>query len=376
MYGQVFGGWMADRVGGKWLFGGGILASAVLTLLTPTAAFLHYAVVFCVRMLEGIFEGIMLPATSALLSRWTPREQTTRGATLVFSGEQCGYVVGMLLGGFLSDHGFAGGWPSVFYVIGSASCVWAVGWFLLCHNSPSTHPRISQAERQYLEAEVGVSEKRTSTPWRKIFTSLPLLACSVANFVHQWSYYTLINGLPLFYFDVLGFKMTRNGLLTALPLLATGGAMLITGQVSDWLRSPRRLSTTTVRKIFCVGGLIFPGVFLIMAGFLGCDRVLVVLTMIAAMAFQGMTWAFLIVNPLDLSTLHAATLFGIMNTTACVALIATPQVIGALTYQNPTRVQWQKVFYITAVIECFGCIVYLLFGSGELQNWDDDADLA
>ena len=45
-------------------------------------------------------------------------------------------------------------------------------------------------------------------------------------------------------------------------------------------------------------------------------------------------------------------------------------VIGALTY-NHSRAQWRKVFYITAAVEWFGTIVYLLFGSGERQDWDD-----
>ena len=65
---QVFGGWLGDRIGGKWLFGGGIAACAALTLLTPPAAYLHVAAVIALRILEGAFEGFMLPATHALIS--------------------------------------------------------------------------------------------------------------------------------------------------------------------------------------------------------------------------------------------------------------------------------------------------------------------
>ena len=52
------------------------------------------------------------------------------------------------------------------------------------------------------------------------------------------------------------------------------------------------------------------------------------------------------------------------------------QVIGALTYENPSRAQWRKVFCIAAGVETFGCIVFLLFGSGEAQDWHDDANNA
>ena len=342
----------------------------------PAAAYLHVAAVVALRILAGMFEGVMFPSTHALLSRWTPATETTRAVTVVFCGQECGIVIGMLLGGVLSDHGFAGGWPSVFYVFGTTGCAWSAAWFLLCYNSPSTHPRISTAEREYLEAIIGTvsdSAERPKTPWCKIFTSGPLVACCVAKFAHTWGYHSILDGLPLFYFDVLGFNMTRNGFLASLPFAAAAIMLLITGRLSDWMRAPGRLSTTTVRKIFVSCGLLLPSVFFILSGFLGCNRSLVVLAMIMALGCAAFAWACVTVNPLDLSVTHAATLLGIANTTATVTGIVNPQVMGALTLNRSTRAQWQKVFYITAAVEWFGTIVYLLFGSGEPQDWQDEA---
>jgi len=372
---QVFGGWLGDRVGGRWLFGGGIAVCAALTLLTPPAARLHVAAVIVLRILEGAFEGFMLPATHALMSRWTPPAQSTRYVSVVFSGQECGIVVGMLLAGVLSDHGFAGGWPSVFYVFGAAGCVWAGAWFLLGYNSPAAHPRITAAERDYLLAAVGTgaAADRPATPWRSILTSRPLLACCVAKFAHNWGYHTVLEGLPMFYYDVLGVNMTSNGLLASLPFLVGCVMLVLAGQSADWLRAPGRLSTTAVRKIFLSCGLVLPSVFLTTSGFLGCHRALVVLTMIAAVGCAQFAWSCVTVNSLDLSVTHAATLLGITNSTGTVASIAAPHVIGAFTYHRSTRAQWRKVFYVTAAVQWLGTIVYLLFGSGEPQNWQDDA---
>jgi len=371
----VPGGWLADQIGGKWLFGGGILGCAALTLLTPTAAF-HgdFGGVFSVRMLEGVSEGFSLPATHALFSRWTPRWQSTRAVTLVCSGEQIGYLVGMMFGGLFSDYGFAGGWPSVFYLLGSTGCIWAFLFFCLCFSSPSTHPQISQAEREYLEVAVGPRVEKPKTPWRKILTSMPVWALCVGKVAYVWGYQTMVNGLPLFYYDVLGFDMTTNGLAASLPYLATAFTLVITGMVADWLRAQAGLSTTRVRKIFCACGMILSSMFLIVSPYLGCDRVLVVVVMILAMGCKGMAWANLSVNALDLSPVHAAVLMGISNTAATLSAIAVPQVIGVLTNYNPSRAQWRKVFYISASIEWFGCFFFVLFGSGELQNWHDDTN--
>ena len=53
---QIPGGFLAERYGGKLLFGIGILMTAILTLLTPVAARAGKDVFIVLRVLEGIFE--------------------------------------------------------------------------------------------------------------------------------------------------------------------------------------------------------------------------------------------------------------------------------------------------------------------------------
>ena len=60
---------------------------------------------------------------------------------------------------------------------------------------------------------------------------------------------------------------------------------------------------------------------------------------------------------------------GLTNTLATVPGILGPEVVGALTYHESTRAQWQKVFYIAAAVNGFGAAMFVVFGSGELQDW-------
>ena len=53
---QVPAGLLSQRFGGKWFMGVGILATSVLTLLTPVAANLSVWALVAVRVLEGLFE--------------------------------------------------------------------------------------------------------------------------------------------------------------------------------------------------------------------------------------------------------------------------------------------------------------------------------
>ena len=291
--------------------------------------------------------------------------------TLVYSGGDVGAVIGTLISGVLCDHGFAGGWPSVFYVFGATGCLWSFAWFLLCHSSPSTHPRISAAERQYIKKSTESREAsvKPPTPWRKIATSLPVWACATAHFTVNWGYYTMLTCLPMYMRDVLQFDMTQNGILSALPYIATWLVTISGGQLADWLRASHRMQTTTVRKLFNTAGQLIPATFLIAVGFLGCNRILIVLAIIIASSSASLAVSGFGVNNLDLAPNYAGTLYGLTNTLGSVAGFLGPEVVGVLTYRESTRAQWQKVFYISAAIFGFGAAIFVVFGSGELQDW-------
>lgn len=53
---QIPGGWLAERIGGKWVFGVGVVMTSVFTLLTPLAATSNVGFLIAVRVLEGFFE--------------------------------------------------------------------------------------------------------------------------------------------------------------------------------------------------------------------------------------------------------------------------------------------------------------------------------
>ena len=59
-YGYIFtqlpGGWLATYLGGKWVFGIGILITSLLTIITPFAARQSVYLLVAVRIVEGIGE--------------------------------------------------------------------------------------------------------------------------------------------------------------------------------------------------------------------------------------------------------------------------------------------------------------------------------
>jgi len=365
---------MADRFGGKWLFGGSVLLSSVIALLTPAAARLHIDVLIILRVLSGLGEGVMVPAFYAMIARWSAPYYRSIVVTVSLVGIQLGIIVGMLLTGVLCDYGFAGGWPSAFYVFGSFGCVCSVAWSLLCYNSPFDHPRISVEERKYWETVIGATDlvAHPPTPWREILTSVPVWALAVALFADNWGFGILATCLPLFMHDVVGFDISRNGAFSALPFVVTIVSQPLSGLFADWLRSPGRLSTNAVRKIMCAAGFILTGSFMILAGYVGCNRALAVVNMCIVVACTCLEFTTVAVNQLDLAPLHAGQIMGLTFTISNFASFAGPQAVGVLTNRRSSRSEWQNVFYLTGGIYAVGAVVFVIFGSGYRQSWADD----
>lgn len=66
------------------------------------------------------------------------------------SGAQFGTVISMPLSGLLSEYGFSGGWPSIFYVFGAIGTVWSVAFLLFVSEDPEKSPGIKDAEKKYI----------------------------------------------------------------------------------------------------------------------------------------------------------------------------------------------------------------------------------
>lgn len=69
-------------------------------------------------------------------------------------GAQFGTVISMPLSGVLSEYGFAGGWPSIFYVFGAIGTLWSIAFLWLVHEDPESHPTIPHDERKYIISSV------------------------------------------------------------------------------------------------------------------------------------------------------------------------------------------------------------------------------
>ena len=344
----------------------------MIALLTPVAARTHISLIIVLRVLSGFGEGALFPSVQSLLARWTlPKYRSAIVGTIISTGEDAGIIVSMILSGILCQYGFAGGWPSAFYVFGVVGCLFSIAWFLLCHSSPSTHPWISKTELEYWEKEIGTVDlsAHPPTPKKKMLTSVPVWALAAAFFADNWGTYTLSLCIPLYFHDDLGFSMLMNGIVAAAPFLVSLVVEPVVGTLVDWLRAPGWLWTKVVRKAFIVVGFTISGCSFALIAYTGCDRALAVILVILVHAGSGMSYPNVVTNVQDLAPLHAGKLMGLTYTSISLSAIGAPSAVGAVTQHNGSIGGWRIMFLLSAAIYVVGVAIFVIFGSVDRQSW-------
>ncbi|GAB1611052.1 sialin-like, partial [Argonauta hians] len=368
---QLAGGMLADWFGGKYLFGLGVFITASLSLVIPVCARWSYSALLVIRVLQGVFEGVTFPAMHNLLGKWSPQSELSTMAVIAYSGAQMGTVVSLPISGLLAESQLFGGWPGIFYVPGIAGIVWFLGWLFVASNSPTNNRWISPKERLYIETTAG-SKKKFVIPWRSILTSPSVWAINAAHVTFNWNFYLMLTCLPLYMKNVLYFDMSQNSLYSAIPYALLWFLMNVSGVVADRLRKDI-LSTTTTRKLANTLGLILPAVLLGCMQYAECNRDAALAMVIVAISLSAISMAGYQVNHLDIAPNFAGLLMGISNTFATIPGFVAPSVVGAFTHTGDPYYGWIKVFYLSVGINVTGALLYLVFGSGQLQSWAEES---
>nr|XP_044621730.1 vesicular glutamate transporter 3 isoform X2 [Equus asinus] len=323
---QIPGGFISNKFAANRVFGAAIFLTSTLNMFIPSAARVHYGCVMCVRILQGLVEGVTYPACHGMWSKWAPPLERSRLATTSFCGSYAGAVIAMPLAGVLVQYI---GWASVFYIYGMFGIIWYVFWLLQAYECPGAHPTISHEERTYIETSIGEGAN--------------LVSLSV-------------------------------GLLSAVPHMVMTIVVPIGGQLADYLRSRKILTTTAVRKIMNCGGFGMEATLLLVVGFSHTKGVAISF-LVLAVGFSGFAISGFNVNHLDIAPRYASILMGISNGVGTLSGMVCPLIVGAMT-KHKTREEWQNVFLIAALVHYSGVIFYGVFASGEKQEWADPENLS
>ncbi|XP_050434410.1 putative inorganic phosphate cotransporter [Adelges cooleyi] len=348
--------------------------TSLLALATPVAVSTYGSpVLFIIRFLQGLAQAFLLPMCHGIMARWVPPNERGRLVGFVMSGIQFGTMITLIGAGYLASTSF--GWPSIFYASGAIGLAWTVVWLLLGAESPQTHWFLSQKEANYIQESLqGVSHHGSQadkvTPWKGIFTSLPVWATTAAHVGYNWGFWLLLSEMPTFISTVHGFNLREDGLLSSLPYLAMFLLQLPASYLADFLNKRQCTTLTMSRKIWTTISMWGGAAGLITLGYLDDNATFTIYLYIFVVAIGGTCNLGFNINHMDLSPNYAGLLMGITNTMASTGGLTAPLAVGYIISDPNSVNQWRVVFFLGAGVLFFANLIYLIFGSAKTQSWN------
>lgn len=239
---QIPAGWIVDRFGSKRPMAIGFLVWSLLT--AATALTTGFSALFAVRMLLGVGEAVMHPASM----RWIRFnfEERSRGLAIgVFmSGSKFGPAIGAVAAAWLIEHH---GWRAMFVIMGLASLTWLVPWLLLV--KPDTGPAKVEAAAPVV-------------PMSRLLKSPVLWGTIVGTFCYMYFVYFCLTWMPAYFNEARHLSLASSSLFTTFGFAGMATVSILGGWAADLLIR-RGHGAVKVRKAFTITGFLLATTILI-----------------------------------------------------------------------------------------------------------------
>lgn len=170
-----------------------------------------------------------------------------------------------------------------------------------------------------------------TAPILDMFKNKAVIALIFAQIGHDWGFYVMSTYLPKYMDNVLKFNIRKAGFFASLPSLSMWIISLSSGCLGDVLINRGVMKITFARKFFTTIGKVVPGICMMTASYVGCNRIAAVMCFTLMMGSMGTYYAGMKLNPLDLTPNYSGTLMAIVNGIGSITGIVSPLVVGALT---------------------------------------------
>ena len=315
---QVPGGWIADKYGGRRILGAGSVLWSLCTLLTPFAV--TPTLMYWIRGLLGLAEGVNFPAETSVLARWLPRRSRARFQGLNLSGIAAGPLIATPLSVWIMS---ISNWQTVFYFYAAVGLLWTVAWMAYSRETPAEHKGVAPEELAAIEDDREADAvEAVETPLR----SKAVWMLTLSYFCFSYTFWLFLNWLPAYLVQARGFTTIKMGIFAALPWLAAFCSMNLAGWISDALVR-RGFSTGGSRRALVYVGLPGMAVFLLLAA-RAEDAHTAVCLITVTMMLAGLNYPSFWSLPMDMHAGKSGLISGIMNTGSALASILAPAATG------------------------------------------------
>ncbi|XP_073984956.1 vesicular glutamate transporter 3-like isoform X1 [Rhodnius prolixus] len=368
---QVAAGQIAQSISPKLLLTITTSISALLAAVSPLASYIGgWQLLIAIRITDGLCQGFFPPLIFKMASNWYPPCERSRLLGFALSGAAASTGILSLFGALAQS---AGGWPSIFYVCALLTLLWTISWAWSAADSPATHKTISSEEKNYIETSLKNCvdfDKKMKTPWMKIFTSIPFWALIFTGMCDGFCRTLLLSEIPSLINGIFKVKITANGFLSEAPYYVMWLLVFPACWLADYLLKNRILSKSAVRKLWTTLSMSASCLIMLLVGFFANDIIPFMVILIIAIAFHAFLFSSYLITPLELASNFAGIIYALTNTADNLSAALAPIVTG-MTVDNPNSMdQWWTVFLIMTCLSVTGNVIYLIFGSTDVQDWN------
>ncbi|CAK1586924.1 unnamed protein product [Parnassius mnemosyne] len=368
--GNLFGGPLATQLwGSRRVIFCTTLFSAILTLLSPAAAKHSFGTMLALRILLGFSGGFLFPASYSLIANWAVPTERGKFVGALIGGSIGTFITWSLCGLLIESFG----WEWGFYAFGIFALLWTIIWWFLVYDCPEVHPLISASEKEYICDGIKITKKgNVSPPIRQMLTSVPVLSLCVMSFGTGWGVYFIITAAPNYLANALGFRITATGVLSGVIYLLRSICNFLFGYLGDIALKRKLLSLRVLRKVASIFSHVIPGLLLVILAIPAFSSTVYLTIIITAMAINGFVTLSSGANGYDLTNNFIAQLGGLVTSLITFAGIISPIITAYFTKYNEVHVEaWQPVFYISSSVLVASGLQFIIFGSTEIQPWNE-----
>lgn len=356
-FGQSLAGIFMDWIGSKRGFSIMVIVWSIVSILTSLArGVLSFS---CFRFLLGLSESGNFSGGIKVVAEWFPEQERSTAVGLFVSGASIGAILTPPLVTLLV---VKVGWQAAFVLVGLPGLLWVLWWRSL-YAPLSSHPRVSEREREYIEKgnykvrPVGrLGLQSFSFLKRRMFWGVFL-----GRFVEEPASWFYLTWLPLYLKDFRAVSLIDIGFLLVIPFLAldlgyVGGGWTASRLIKRGWSLSRARKTVMAVSAFCMVAAI-PAV-------LAPSTVGFVLLVSVATLGHGAWAANIMTLPGDMVPHRlVGTLYGITAFGGGLGSILFMQITGKLVDMQRS---FNTVFIIAGILPLIALVIVLIL-SGRIE---------
>jgi len=352
---QVPAGLIVDRWGPRRALTAVVSFWSLFTGLT--AATVNFSSLLICRFLFGVGEAGAFPGCARAVYSWIPMSERGLTQGIIFSGSRIGLAFALPVVAWMVH---TLGWRTSFVLLGIVGALWAVIWFSWFHDTPETHPTISDEEKQMIlrnrqqEVIVEGAENSSRLTAGKLFRSVNMWLAMWQYFCSNFTFFFCLSWLFPYLKGTYQLGTVEAGIYAAAPPLAGAVGNWVSGALVDWIyrhgtwKWSRRLPAIMGFGL-AAGGLVASA---FMDGPLGAVACLSVAIFGADMTLSP-SWALCI----DIGRRHAGVVSGSMNMAGNLGAFVTALAFPYLLAWTGTH---HAFFFVGATLNMAAAAAWLL----------------